>query len=89
MSATSGEWFGLVAWIRLWFTLRKFKQKMVNEYRPIRPTVLPVTFINGKRRFPPSRSQSIQLTVMADVGSAGHVQTLLWSFRLTTKQACL
>jgi hypothetical protein len=31
----SGEWFGLVAWIRLWFTLRKFKQKMENEYRAI------------------------------------------------------
>jgi hypothetical protein len=31
----SGNWFGLVAWIRLWFTLRKFKQKMEQEYRRI------------------------------------------------------
>jgi len=31
----SGNWFGLVAWIRLWFTLRKFKQKMEKEYRAI------------------------------------------------------
>jgi hypothetical protein len=31
----SGEWFGLVAWIRLWFTLRKFKQNMEAQYRRI------------------------------------------------------
>ena len=31
----SGAWFGLVAWIRLWLTLRKFKQKMEKEYRRI------------------------------------------------------
>jgi hypothetical protein len=31
----SGNWFGLVAWIRLWFTLRKFKQRMEKQYRRI------------------------------------------------------
>ena len=31
----SGNWFGLVAWIRLWFTLRKFKQRMEKQYRGI------------------------------------------------------
>lgn len=37
----SGEWFGLVAWIRLWFTLRKFKQNMEAQYRRIAADTFP------------------------------------------------
>lgn len=31
----SDKWFGLVAWIRLWFTLRKAENRRRNERRQI------------------------------------------------------
>jgi hypothetical protein len=31
----SGKWFGLFGWLRLWFTLRKSRLRMEDQYRSI------------------------------------------------------
>lgn len=31
----SGNWFGIIAWVRLWFTLRKSVRKQQEQFRGI------------------------------------------------------